>query len=907
MKRIAAILIACIICLGLVGCGGSGSSSNPSTPQGATVTSIKVASSSPSVVAGQTVQFTAEAVFSDNSTQDVTALATWRPSDPTSATINSAGQLTGIKAGNIDVTATWEGTTGSAPFTVTGATLTSIQVTPSSTPTPLNVNQTLQLTATGTYSDNSNANITSLVTWSSGSQLVATVSATGLATAVAPGNTTITASLGSVSSAPALISVAAAAQATLSSIVITPALTTLNVNQTQQLKANGIYSDNSTADLTNAVAWTFNPSNQSVATVSASGVVTAVASGSVTISASVGAISSNPATINVNATVLSSIVIAPASSSIPAGATQQFTATGHFTDGSSSDLTNSVAWSSDTPALATVNATGMSSAISVGTARIIATSAGVTSFAPLTVTSAVLQSIDIDPDGQSIAVGGQLQYAVTGTFSDGSNQTITNVTYSSSDPSIATIDPVTGVATGVVASTNPVTITATSGSFTDTASLTVLPPTLQSIAITTATPTTSLAVGSTAQFGLTGYYSDGSTGAILEGVSWASSNPAVAGVDPNGLVAAVTTGQVTIYATYNGLSAVGALTVVLGAPTSITVTPALPEIGVGGTLQFTATAVFGDGSSQDISSQVQWSSSLSNVALISSTGLASAVSLGTSQISATFEGVSGSSTLTVGSTKLLSINVTPANEVVPTRTSVQFTAWGVYNNGTTSVLHGVIWKTSSSHILRFSYFSNGLGRSRNVGTVTVSATLDGITGSTKLTVTNSTLASIAITPVNPTIAPGTTQQFTLTGTFGDGATVDLTRSAYWTTSNYHDAFVFYSGLVTGIGAGEVTVTGNFLGLSAQTTLTVSSASIVSVSVTPSAPSIDLGSTQQFAATGTFSDGTSQDVTDVSWWRSSDLGVAVVNWTGLATSARSGTSNITATFHNQAGTGVLTVN
>jgi hypothetical protein len=147
----------------------------------------------------------------------------------------------------------------------------------------------------------------------------------------------------------------------------------------------------------------------------------------------------------------------------------------------------------------------------------------------------------------------------------------------------------------------------------------------------------------------------------------------------------------------------------------------------------------------------------------------------------------------------------------------------------------------------------------------------------------------------------------LTGTFGDGTQVDLSRSAYWQTSNYHDAVISNSGLATGITTGQVTITATFRSLTDQTTLIVSGASIVSVSVTPLAPSIALGSVQQFTATGNFDDGTSQDITSISQWKSSNPTIAIVNRTGLAISAGHGISNITSTFKTTTGTAVLTVN
>src|SRR6266404_5735526 len=84
-----------------------------------------------------------------------------------------------------------------------------------------------------------------------------------------------------------------------------------------------------------------------------------------------------------------------------------------------------------------------------------------------------------------------------------------------------------------------------------------------------------------------------------------------------------------------------------GTLVSITVNPQNPTVQPGKTQQFTASGVLGDSTTQDVSSQVTWTSSNTNVATIDSTGLATAVALGTSSISAAKNGVTGSRTLTV--------------------------------------------------------------------------------------------------------------------------------------------------------------------------------------------------------------------------------------------------------------------
>ena len=90
-------------------------------------------------------------------------------------------------------------------------------------------------------------------------------------------------------------------------------------------------------------------------------------------------------------------------------------------------------------------------------------------------------------------------------------------------------------------------------------------------------------------------------------------------------------------------------------------------------------------------------------------------------------------------------------------------------------------------------------------------------------------------------------------------------------------------------------------------LTVSNATIQSITVTPASPTIALGALQQFAASGLFSDGSTQDITSVVTWTSSAPTVAVVNQKGVASSATHGQTNIKATLKGVTGSTLLSVN
>src|SRR5262249_40437042 len=133
---------------------------------------------------------------------------------------------------------------------------------------------TQNLTATGSYSDGTLADLSGSVTWTPADGTVVSISATGVAKGLKVGNTTVTAAWVGVTSAAITITVTAAV---LESIAVTPDPATLFTGATQQFKAVGTLSDATTPDITATVTW--KSSNLSVATITPGGLATAIAAG----------------------------------------------------------------------------------------------------------------------------------------------------------------------------------------------------------------------------------------------------------------------------------------------------------------------------------------------------------------------------------------------------------------------------------------------------------------------------------------------------------------------------------------------------------------------------------------------------------------------------------------------------
>jgi hypothetical protein len=168
---------------------------------------------------------------------------------------------------------------------------------------------------------------------------------------------------------------------------------------------------------------------------------------------------------------LASIAVTPSGATMKVGTTQQFTATGTFSDSSTADLTAHVTWASDAPTAASMNAsTGLASALAPGTAAITATSGLISGTTQLNVIPATVVSIAITPNPFATGVGIARQLTATGTYSDNTTANIsTKVTWTSTPNVMVTGGLVTGVSTGTgqvtatlgsVSATQPLTVTA---------------------------------------------------------------------------------------------------------------------------------------------------------------------------------------------------------------------------------------------------------------------------------------------------------------------------------------------------------------------------------------------------------------------------------------------------------------
>jgi uncharacterized protein YjdB len=255
-----------------------------------------------------------------------------------------------------------------------------------------------------------------------------------------------------------------------------------------------------------------------------------------------------------------------------------------------------------------------------------------TETALLTVTPAELVSISIFPPFASITTGNSQQFTATGIYTDTTTTNPLAADWTSSNTSVATIDPTTGLASSISQGTT--TISAAYSRLTATVPMTVTDAVLVSLSISP--PSASVAKGLPQLFTATGLFSDNISYDVTSQVTWESSLTSVATISAPGSAVSVGEGDTTIsaVASSGSVSATATLTVTPAVPARIDVTPINPIRRPSVSQQFTATKVFTDNSSQDVTSQVNWTSSDSGIATMTTGGLALPVSRGTVTIRA---------------------------------------------------------------------------------------------------------------------------------------------------------------------------------------------------------------------------------------------------------------------------------
>ena len=561
------------------------------------VSSVTLNKTTLSLQKGKSEALTAIVKPDDATNKDVT----WSSSDPSVASVDKYGIVTGQKSGSATIKAMAGDKSATCSVTVTtpveSITLDRISVT-------LEEGQTTTLVATINPSDADNKT----VTWSSSNSQVATVSG-GVVTAVAEGTAVITASADGKE---------AKCSVTVQNSVIQVTSVTLN-KSTLSLQKGQSETLTATVKPTNATdkTVTWSSSDATIVSVDQNGLVSALKSGTATVMAKAGEKSAT-CTVTVTTPVVS-VTLDRSSVTLEEGQSTTLTATISPNDADE----KTVSWSSSDTHVATVS-NGVVTAEKEGSAVITASAGGKQATCVITVQKHVVPvtSVTINKSTLNLKKGESETLVATVNPSDATDKT---VTWSSRDASIAIVDQ-----NGTVAalSSGTVIIEAKAGEQSANCTVTVTTPVeLVTLDITSIT----LEEGQSTTLTATITPSD----ADEKTVTWTSSDTRVATVN-NGVVTAVAEGNATITASAGGKEATCRVTVQRAVipVTSVTLNKSTLSLFTGGSETLVATVTPSDATDNTVT----WSSSDASVASVDQNGLVSAVKSGTATIKASAGG-----------------------------------------------------------------------------------------------------------------------------------------------------------------------------------------------------------------------------------------------------------------------------
>ena len=321
-------------------------------------------------------------------------------------------------------------------------------------------------------------------------------------------------------------------------------------------------------------------------------------------------------------------------------------------------------------------------------------------------------------------------------------------------------------------------------------------------------------------------------------------------------------------------------------------------------LNLQAVATLSNGTQQTLSSSVTWQSSASSVITVNPQGYATAVGKGSAQISAAYQALTSNASVTVVAPTLGSVSISPNQVSLPIGETEQLTVTGTYTDGSTQNLTPSVTWTSSGPAV--SVNAAGSAVAKAAGSATISATIGAVTGTASITVTPAAVVALNIVPGTLTLSLGSSSQLQAVATMSDGSQQTLSSSIAWQSSPTSIVTVNVQGSVTAVGKGSAQVTGTYQGISGSAAVTVVAPSLVSIAITPNQISLPIGETEQLIATGIYTDGSTQNLTQTATWISSGPTVATVSATGSAFAKTIGSATISATVGAVTGTANISV-
>ncbi len=342
----------------------------------------------------------------------------------------------------------------------------------------------------------------------------------------------------------------------------------------------------------------------------------------------------------------------------------------------------------------------------------------------------------------------------------------------------------------------------------------------------------------------------------------------------------------------------------------ITITGPAAPLNLGETTTVIATGHMSDGSSVDLTGSVSWAVTDTSVASITpgSPTLVTATLPGVTDLTANFAGVT-SAPLTIEVVPppavLMSIQLEGPTAPLSITESSALQATGYYDDGTVSdVTPLVAYDVSDSTVAEVSTMSPILVTAIGAGSTTITATLSGVTSAPISIEVIVPLVSLELVVVDSLLSIGDTTEIEVLGTYSDGTVITVTDQVSWWVGN--DTVISVApgspATVTAVAAGTALIAASLSSVgSDQIEIEVAGGAptLTALVLSTSQSELQFGEFAQLTLTGTFSDGSSVDLTAVGIYSATPTDILYFfpppSLPGAAIAVNPGTADVTSTF------------
>ena len=589
------------------------------------------------------------------------------------------------------------------------------------------------------------------------------------------------------------------------------------------------------------------------------------------------------------------IEVGPNSASITAGSSQAYTATASDAYGNIWDVTDTTTWSVNSTAGGAWFNNHYTSE-SAGGWVIIGNCSGLSSFAYLTVNHASTINITISPSSAIMTSGSNEAFAATAYDEYGNQWDVSN---SANWTASTDADGLWTGSTYTSANTGNWTVTANYGGLFDTASLTVNHG--AALSITISPGSTSITAGQSQTFKATASDYSGNNWDVTNSTTW-SIDPDAGGSWSSNIYASDSAGTWAVTGTYLGTSSSATITVNAGPAVSIAIGPSSSFIIAGNSQAFTASASDSYGNTWVVTSSTAWTIDDGAGGNWLENTYTSELS-GTWSVTGTFSDLSATVFLTVNHSTAANIQDNPYNaSITAGKTEIYTsTAFDVFGNSW-DVTNLAVWTVDSN---AGGFWSGNVYTAAQAGTWVITATVDNMSATAALTVTDGAPSSIVISPTSLTMESGSNQTFSATANDQYGNSWDASNIMVWSIDSAAGGS-WSSNVYTAGEAGTWTLTGTLGNLTETATLTVNPGPLFSIMISPANATVNAGSSIVYTAMASDAYGNSWNITNsVNWLINAGAGG---NWTeNNCTISDVGVWIVTSSSAGVTGSAQITVN